>query len=212
MTSGVAVSMTWFLLARVLFVVGLVASAVVLEPLPLGGAVANGAFGLLLGGVSVLLELRLKSASVTTMLGTLLGGAVGLLIAKTIGAALFWANVADRRIAFLHSAVLLLLTYVGLVTGARRAEWLEPARLLGLFRGATPDRRYKILDTSVIIDGRIADICETGFIDGTLVVPQFVLKELQHGRRLVRLAQAQPRPARPRHPRSDPEDGRRSRC
>jgi uncharacterized protein YacL len=40
------------------------------------------------------------------------------------------------------------------------------------------EHRYKILDTSVIIDGRIADVCETGFIDGTLVVPQFVLKEL----------------------------------
>ena len=42
-----------------------------------------------------------------------------------------------------------------------------------------PRRRYKVLDTSVIIDGRIADICETGFVDGTLVIPQFVLKELQ---------------------------------
>ena len=40
-------------------------------------------------------------------------------------------------------------------------------------------QRYKVLDTSVIIDGRIADICETGFMDGTLVIPQFVLKELQ---------------------------------
>ena len=50
---------------------------------------------------------------------------------------------------------------------------------MGLFRAAGPERRYKILDTSVIIDGRIADVCETGFIDGTLVIPQFVLKELQ---------------------------------
>ena len=48
-----------------------------------------------------------------------------------------------------------------------------------LFRAAGPQRRYKILDTSVIIDGRIADICETGFLDGTLLIPQFVLKELQ---------------------------------
>ncbi len=38
---------------------------------------------------------------------------------------------------------------------------------------------YKILDTSVIIDGRISDICETGFIDGTLIIPNFVLNELQ---------------------------------
>ena len=67
----------------------------------------------------------------------------------------------------------------GCVIGGRKGEWLEPARLVALFRAAGPQRRYKILDTSVIIDGRIADVCETGFLDGTLVIPQFVLKELQ---------------------------------
>ncbi|HTL00827.1 MAG TPA: PIN domain-containing protein, partial [Vicinamibacterales bacterium] len=61
----------------------------------------------------------------------------------------------------------------------RSGEWLQPERLAGMFRPQAPVRRYRILDTSVIIDGRIADICETGFVDGTLVVPQFVLKELQ---------------------------------
>ncbi|MCK7539691.1 MAG: hypothetical protein MZV63_56665 [Marinilabiliales bacterium] len=64
--------------------------------------------------------------------------------------------------AFLGSVVLLVLPYVGTVIGARKGEWLEPARLVGLFRAAGPQRRYKVLDTSVIIDGRIADICETG--------------------------------------------------
>jgi len=72
-----------------------------------------------------------------------------------------------------------VLPYVGTIMGARKGEWLEPARLVGLFRAAGPQRRYKVLDTSVIIDGRIADICETGFIEGALVIPQFVLKELQ---------------------------------
>ena len=81
--------------------------------------------------------------------------------------------------AFLHAVVVLVLTYLGVLIGARRGEWLEPARLITLFRAAGPQRRYKILDTSVIIDGRIADICETGFLDGTLLIPQFVLKELQ---------------------------------
>ena len=42
------------------------------------------------------------------------------------------------------------------------------------------ERQYKLLDTSVIIDGRIADICETGFLEGTLLIPVFVLEELQH--------------------------------
>ena len=63
--------------------------------------------------------------------------------------------------------------------GARKGEWLEPAKFVSLFKDARPQKRYKILDTSVIIDGRVADIVETGFLDGTLVVPQFVLKELQ---------------------------------
>jgi uncharacterized protein YacL len=75
--------------------------------------------------------------------------------------------------------VLLVLPYVGMMIGGRKGELLEPARIIALFRASGPQRRYKILDTSVIIDGRIADVCETGFVDGTLVVPQFVLKELQ---------------------------------
>ena len=75
--------------------------------------------------------------------------------------------------------IVLVLPYLGVLIGGRKGEWLEPARLVTLFRAAGPQRRYKILDTSVIIDGRIADICETGFLDGTLLIPQFVLKELQ---------------------------------
>ena len=72
-----------------------------------------------------------------------------------------------------------MLPYLGLVLGARKGEWLEPSKFASLFRDARPQKRYRILDTSVIIDGRVADIVETGFLDGTLVVPQFVLKELQ---------------------------------
>jgi len=72
--------------------------------------------------------------------------------------------------------VLIVLPYLGLVLGAKQGEWLEPSRLVTLFRAAGPQRRYKILDTSVIIDGRVADVCETGFVDGTLVIPQFVLR------------------------------------
>ena len=63
--------------------------------------------------------------------------------------------------------------------GARKGEWLSRRGWSALFRDAGPQKRYRILDTSVIIDGRIADVCETGFLDGTLVIPQFVLKELQ---------------------------------
>ena len=91
-----------------------------------------------------------------------------------------------------------------------------------VFPGArSGDARYKVLDTSVIIDGRIADVCQAGFLEGTLLVPQYVLRELQQiadssdplkrnrGRRgldvlqrLQRLPGRPDRAARPRLPRT----------
>jgi uncharacterized protein YacL len=170
--------MAWFVLARALVIGAVGYSAFQLQPLP-GGVVLNVAFGGLLGALVVAFEIRLKNTSVTHMLGALLGGAFGLLAAETIGKALYWADVGDERVVFLHSMILITLPYLGLVIGGRKGDWLQPDNLVSLFRSAGVTKRYKILDTSVIIDGRIADICETGFMDGTLLIPQFVLKELQ---------------------------------
>jgi len=170
--------MAWFVFARALFIAAVGYSAYQLHPLS-AGDFPNVEFGLLIGALIVVLEIQMKTISVTHMLGALIGGAIGLAAAKTIGAALYWANIADGKVVFLHSTILLALPYLGLVIGGRRGDWLEPAKLISLFRDSGPRKRYRILDTSVIIDGRVADICETGFMDGTLVIPQFVLKELQ---------------------------------
>jgi uncharacterized protein YacL len=170
--------MAWFILARIAFIGAVAYSAFMLKPLGADPALNIG-FGLGLGVLSVAFEWQLRNTAVTHMLGAFIGGAAGLLLAKGISAALFWVDHGDQRVAFLHSFILLVFPYLGLVIGGRKGEWLEPARLVSLFRPSGPERHYKILDTSVIIDGRIADLCETGFVDGTLVIPQFVLKELQ---------------------------------
>jgi uncharacterized protein YacL len=170
--------MVWFVIARLFFVAVVGYAAYQLHPL-VGDPISNLIFGLATGGLFVALEVRLKDISVTHLLGALIGGAVGLGAAHTIGTALYWADVSDARVVFLHSLILLGLPYLGLTMGARRGDWLQPENLVNVFRSTGPRRRYKVLDTSVIIDGRIADICETGFMDGTLVIPQFVLKELQ---------------------------------
>src|SRR6187401_2432302 len=170
--------MAWFIFARILFVGAVAYSAFMLRPLGVD-PLQNLAFGIGLALLSVLLEWKLRNTAVTHMLGAFIGGAAGLLLAKGISAAMFWVDHGDQRVAFLHSFILLGFPYLGLVIGGRKGEWLEPARLISLFRAAGPERHYKILDTSVIIDGRVADLCETGFMDGTLVIPQFVLKELQ---------------------------------
>jgi uncharacterized protein YacL len=170
--------MAWFTFARILFVAAVAYAAAFLQPLAFGLA-ANLVFGLLLAGFVVVFESRLHETEITRMLGSLVGCAIGLALARAVGAGLFWANASDRRVEFLHTLILLVLPYLGLVVGGKHGEWLEPARIVSLFRSTGPQRRYRILDTSVIIDGRIADLCETGFMDGTLVIPQFVLKELQ---------------------------------
>ncbi len=111
------------------------------------------------------------------MVGALVGSVTGLL-----GAHLVWGVIAGLDLVaqhFIHSVLIVFLIYMGVVIGARRGEWFEPARIVAAFKDASRLHQYKVLDTSVIIDGRIADICETGFLDGTLVVPQFVLRELQ---------------------------------
>jgi uncharacterized protein YacL len=171
--------MGWSTLGRAIVVAAVAAAAVLLEPIPVGGLLANVTFALVLGGVVVAIERLLRQTPSTRLFGALIGCAIGLGIARAFEVGLFWTNSGDRRIEFLNLILLIVLPYLGLVLGAKRGEWLEPARLVSLFRAAGPERRYKILDTSVIIDGRIADVCETGFIDGTLVIPQFVLKELQ---------------------------------
>src|SRR5262245_16513745 len=213
--------MAWFLMARLLFTGAVAYTAFLLRPVG-PDALLNVLFGLALAGVAVLFEWMLRDLALTSLLGALVGGAIGLGIAKGIGAALFWADPNDERVAFFHGFLLLVLPYIGLVIGGRRGEWLEPSRLLSLFRATGPQRRYRILDTSVIIDGRIADLCDTGFMDGTLVIPQFVLKELQlvadsaastkrNRRCRVRLEATKPRPRRPRYPAENSDDvGRRS--
>jgi uncharacterized protein YacL len=169
--------MAWSALARVAFAAIAAYAAAVLRPLPFGVA-ANVAFAIALAALVAFLETKLRAAAITRVLGAVLGVGVGLGLARAFAAGLSWSG-AGVRVAFVESFAAVALAYVGLVIGVRHGEWLEPARLIGLFRAGGPERRYKILDTSVIIDGRIADVCETGFVDGTLVIPQFVLKELQ---------------------------------
>src|SRR5581483_8160211 len=90
-------------------------------------------------------------------------------------------STVDRSTLFLLQVCLLLwMTYIGRVIGAKKGDMLNLAALGGIFGGEKAAKKsFKILDTSVIIDGRIADIAETGFLDGVLVIPQFVLRELQ---------------------------------
>jgi uncharacterized protein YacL len=145
-----------------------------------GHVLASSVLGLGVALMIVAAEARLRDTAVTSLLGGLIGFAIGLSLARTIVDALQWANTSNSQVQFLHGLIIVVLPFVGMMLGARKGEWLEPAKLVSIFKDARPQKRYKILDTSVIIDGRVAEVVETGFLEGTLIVPQFVLKELQY--------------------------------
>jgi uncharacterized protein YacL len=170
--------MTGFLAVRAVFVVTVVYASTAIRPIE-GHPFLSSLLGLVVALVIVLAEARLRDTAVTSLLGGLLGFGVGLWLARTIVGALVWTKTDNTQVQLLHGLIIVVLPYLGLMLGARKGEWLEPAKFASLFKDARPQKRYKILDTSVIIDARVAEIVETGFLDGTLIVPQFVLKELQ---------------------------------
>ena len=166
----------WLVVFRILAVAALAWAGYRYEPVP-QQPLAGLTLGVVFAALIIVLELTLHRAPAHQMVGALVGGVTGLL-----GANLVWGVIAGLDLVaehFIHALLIVFLIYMGIVIGARRGEWFEPARIVAAFKDASRLHQYKVLDTSVIIDGRIADICETGFLDGTLAVPQFVLRELQ---------------------------------
>ena len=139
-----------------------------------GFALGAGAAGLIL-----VAEYALQKLS----FGIIVGGTAGLAVGLILTGLVEWVGsiIFDIQTVLFHIGglvFLLGLPYLGLVLGARFGH----EKISGSAKH--PEQRgigtNKILDTSVIIDGRVADLCETGFLEGTFLVPQFILHELQH--------------------------------
>ena len=136
------------------------------------------------------MEEKLLHAPTPDLLFGTIGLIIGLVVAFLIGFAL---NTIDILIVATVAPIILsvVLGYLGFAVGFQKREEittmlipqkLAPNNKKQEIEAPAPVEKvsYKLLDTSVIIDGRIADISATGFMEGTFVVPQFVLSELQH--------------------------------
>ena len=130
----------------------------------------------------ILFEMRVRRAGLKTLIGAATGSILGILGAFLIGLLISMQKVeavpAEMQ-TFLTISLAFFMGYVGLMVGAAKGEYLDLTALGGLLSDKNIKRDYKILDTSVIIDGRIADVAETGCLGGTMIIPQFVLRELQ---------------------------------
>ena len=145
------------------------------------GWLLAGGVGLLVAGIALGVEYTLREAKP----GVLLGGAAGLTAGLLLAGIASWAVAvtvpAFESVPVLGFLFLATFPYLGLIFGMKI---FTAAGILGQPDIAVGDARVsvsnKILDTSVIIDGRVADLCETGFLEGTFILPQFILNELQH--------------------------------
>ena len=137
--------------------------------------------GLFLAALTLLMEKELRKIPLKNLLGSFIGLILGFMVANLISN-VFISNLFNHQQITLplHGGLYGIFGYVGLRIGLKKGEEIH---LSGgkLFSKSLPrSENTKILDTSVIIDGRIADITETGFVEGALLIPQFVLSELQH--------------------------------
>jgi len=148
------------------------------------GDMTLGLWGAVIGAVVAGLMIYLERGLEKVPLGSILyggGGLVlGLILANLLTYSLFLAAKNSPISSITKVLLTIFLGYMGAIVGMKKGKELAIEGYSNNLQKGPSNNNIKILDTSVIIDGRIADICETGFIEGELVVPQFVLKELQH--------------------------------
>lgn len=135
--------------------------------------------GIVFAMAALSVEKIIKRIPVKIILGGTIGLVVGLFIAKSIGFIFTGLENTTVRVS-IYVILSCIIGYMGIVLGSIKVEEVRLPNWPWFGKGSSRTGQTKILDTSVIIDGRIADIAETGFLGGTLVIPEFVLQELQH--------------------------------
>ncbi|WP_366923290.1 PIN/TRAM domain-containing protein [Metallumcola ferriviriculae] len=132
------------------------------------------------------LEVKLYKTPIQDIVGGAVGLIFGLIIAWLLGSSLETIPLIGNWLPLFAS---LIFGYLGMSVGVKKKE--ELLNITAIFPSRSGKEKHsgktggtktrvKILDTSVIIDGRIADICKTGFVEGVLIIPGFVLEELRH--------------------------------
>jgi uncharacterized protein YacL len=178
--AGAQVGTFWDMLAiRVIFTVICVAAGFHFRPFGLTRETAS-LVGLIFAISVILFELRLRRASLRRLIGAAAGSILGILGAYLTTLVLAHTSMPESTRSFVSLAAFLVMAYIGLILGANKGDMLNLQALGGLFGNERNSRHTcKVLDTSVIIDGRVADVAESQFLDGTLIIPHFVLRELQ---------------------------------
>ncbi|MFA5411187.1 MAG: PIN domain-containing protein [Candidatus Omnitrophota bacterium] len=166
------------LLLRILFVLG---SSIVgyLTLTPKASSILGGAIGGLAALGIIILETGMRKVSVRGLSSTVFGLILGLIMAKLVTDAFSLAPISPESLSLIRVTLTLIFCYLGMVIGLRGKDEFNIIIPYVRLRRQDQSEGIVLLDTSVIIDGRIVDICKTKFLEGKMVIPRFVLKELQ---------------------------------
>ena len=162
-------------------------SVIVASPIIAWFQVDSSAKGILVGvGIGIMIiaaEIAIQSIALDTLIFAVIGSVVGLVFSLIIEKSAIFILESDKIEEFFKSYSFLfklVMTYLGMIIAVHKKSELDKLDRDILVKGpARKSQDVKILDTSAIIDGRIADVCETEFLSGILIVPEFVLRELQ---------------------------------
>lgn len=134
-----------------------------------------------IGTLGLILEFVFSRIGTGAMFSGLIGMSVGILFAKIIyyPVKTLFSDMDGIYVTYIPVILTALFGYSGLLLGLRKGKGFTLSGIIKTYKGGGGEN-LKIIDTSVIIDGRIADICEAGFVEGGFILPQFILQELQH--------------------------------
>ncbi|MBN1572341.1 MAG: TRAM domain-containing protein [Deltaproteobacteria bacterium] len=149
--------------------------------IPPYNSIIGGAVGFMAAVVVILSIVWAKKNELKVVISAVFGLIIGIIIANLISYTLIFKILKPDTFTFtLFILTNFIFAYLGCGIGIMKGPEISFRFLRRLPGESQKEMNYKILDTSVIIDGRISDLCETGFIEGIFQIPQFVLRELQH--------------------------------
>jgi uncharacterized protein YacL len=165
------------LLVRILFVI----SSIIIGyyQAPESASLLGALIGVLAAGIIIIAEIGMRKTSVKGLSSTVFGLILGLIMAKLVGDAFSLAPISQDSLLRIRLMLTLVFCYLGMLIGLRGKDEFNIIIPYVRLRRQDHSEDVILLDTSVIIDGRILDICKTKFLTGKIVIPKFVLKELQ---------------------------------
>jgi uncharacterized protein YacL len=146
---------------------------------PHGFGVHGAVIGAGLSALIILLEKGLRKVSTSGLSSVVFGLALGLILAKVVGDMFNLTQLDEETIALVRVALTILFCYLGMVMALRGKDEFNVVIPYVRLRRQDQNENIILIDTSVIIDGRLVDICKTHFLPGKMIIPKFVLRELQ---------------------------------